>query len=171
MLSAGGLDILTDDIRPRDENNPKGYMEYQKVKSLATDNSWLNEGQNKVIKVIVQLLQYLPANFQYKVIFMEREMEEVIRSQQIMLGKKADIEKKIYPTALAETFKKQLEKTQSWINSNPQFEVMYVSYAEAIKNPSEIAENISLFLDFELNTKAMTAVIDSALYRNRKNTN
>jgi len=171
MLSAGGLDILTDNLRMEDENNPKGYWEYQKVKSLATDNSWIHEGQNKVLKVIVQLLQYLPANYQYKVIFMEREMEEVIQSQQIMLGKKADVEKKIYPAALAETFKKQLEKTQSWINTNPQFTVMYVSYAETISNPSEMAENISLFLESDLNTKAMTAVIDSTLYRNRKQSN
>jgi tetratricopeptide (TPR) repeat protein len=171
MLSAGGLDILTDNLRLEDENNPKGYLEYQKVKSLATDNSWIHEGQNKVIKVIVQLLQYLPANYQYKVIFMEREMEEVIQSQQIMLGKKADVEKKIYPSALAETFKKQLEKTQSWIKTNPQFDVMYVSYAETINNPSEMAENISLFLESDLNTKAMTEVIDSTLYRNRKQSN
>src|SRR5205807_2541464 len=85
MLAAGGLEILTDNIRTKDENNPKGYLEYQKVKNLANDNSWMREGENKVIKVIAQLLQYLPSDYQYKVVFMERDMEEIIQSQQIML--------------------------------------------------------------------------------------
>lgn len=169
MLAAGGLDVLTDNIRTEDENNPKGYLEYQKVKNLAQDNSWVHEGQNKAVKVIAQLLQYLPANYHYKVVFMEREMEEVIQSQQIMLGKKSDVEKKVYPTALADTFKKQLEKTQSWIKNHPQFEVTYISYADVIKNPQEIAENISLFLDADLNIQKMIQTVDYTLYRNKKN--
>ncbi|MBL0329894.1 MAG: alkaline phosphatase family protein [Bacteroidetes bacterium] len=168
MLAAGGLNILTDNIRATDENNPKGYLEYQKVKSLAHDNSWLHEGQNKVVKVIAQLLQFLPANYQYKVVFMEREMEEVIQSQQIMLGKKADVEKKVYPTSLADTFKKQLEKTQSWIKNHPQFEVTFISYSDVIQNPQEIAENLSLFLDSELNIEKMVQAVDRNLYRNKK---
>ena len=168
MLQAGGLEILTDNIRVQDENNPKGYLEYQKVKSLASDNSWIGEGQNKVVKVIAQLLQYLPASYQYKVIFMEREMDEIIQSQQIMLGKKADVEKKIYPTVLADTFKKQLEKTKSWLKTHPQFEVLYVPYASVIDNPAETVENLSVFLDADLNTNEMIHSVDKNLYRNRK---
>jgi hypothetical protein len=99
---------------------------------------------------------------------MEREMEEIIQSQQIMLGKKADVDKKIYPTSLAETFKKQLEKTRSWIKTHPQFEVTYVSYTDVINNPTEVAENISLFVDADLNIAAMALAIDENLYRNRK---
>lgn len=168
MLQAGGLDILTDNIRSKDENNPKGYLEYQKVKSLASDNSWIHEGQNKVIKVIAQLLQHLPASYQYKVIFMERDMEEIIKSQQIMLGKKSEVDKKIYPTVLADTFRKQLGKTRSWIKTHPQFEVMYVYYTDVINNPTEVAENLSVFLDADLNVSKMAEAVDSSLYRNRK---
>ena len=167
MLKAGGLEILTDQQRKDDENNPKGYLEYEKVKSLGKDNSWLAEAQNKVVKVIAQLLQFLPNNFNYKVIFMEREMEEIIRSQQIMLGRKEEVEKKIYPTALAETFKKQLEKTKSWIKSHPQFEVLYVPYTDVIQNPEEIAENIATFLDEDLNIELMIKSVDTKLYRNK----
>jgi tetratricopeptide (TPR) repeat protein len=169
MLRAGGLEILTDNARANDENNPKGYLEYEKVKSLATDNSWMEEGQGKVIKVIAQLLQFLPAAYQYNVIFMEREMEEIIRSQQIMLGKKAEVEKKIYPTALADTFKKQLEKTRSWLKAHPQFKVMYVPYTDVINEPEEVAENLSMFLDTDLDIDRMIASVDKDLYRNRKN--
>lgn len=168
MLNAGGLEILTDNIRANDDNNPKGYLEYQKVKNLANDNSWMHEGRDKVIKVIAQLLHYLPSNYQYKVIFMERNMEEIIQSQQIMLGKKADVENKVYPTALADTFKKQLEKTRSWITTHPHFDVTYVNYTDVITNPIEVAENIALFLDADLNTEAMAKAVDQTLYRNRK---
>lgn len=171
MLAAGGLEILTDNVRQNDENNPKGYLEYQKVKNLASDNSWIHEGQNKVVKVIAQLLQYLPANYQYKVIFMEREMEEIIQSQQIMLGKKSEVEKKIYPAALAETFKKQLEKTRSWLKAHPQFEVLYVQYTDVINNSEEVAENLTLFLDSDLDAKKMAKAVDQSLYRNKKTMN
>ena len=99
---------------------------------------------------------------------MEREMEEVIQSQQIMLGKKVDVEKKVYPTSLADTFKKQLEKTQSWIKNHPQFEVTFISYSDVIQNPQEIAENLSLFLDSELNIEKMVQAVDHNLYRNKK---
>jgi predicted AlkP superfamily phosphohydrolase/phosphomutase/thioredoxin-like negative regulator of GroEL len=169
MLRAGGLSILTDNLREQDDNNPKGYLEYEKVKKLASDNSWMEEAQGKVVKVIAQLLQYLPASYQYKVIFMEREMEEVIRSQQIMLGKKAEVEKKIYPAALAETFGKQLEKTRSWLKSHPQFDVMYVPYTDVISRPEEVSEDLAVFLETDLEISKMVEAVDKNLYRNRKN--
>lgn len=169
MLRAGGMEILTDETRKGDENNPKGYLEFEKVKSLAKNNSWVQEAQGKVVKVIAQLLQFLPGDFNYKVIFMERNMEEIIRSQQIMLGKKNDVEQKVYPTVLAETFKKQLEKTKSWLKSNPQCEVLFVSYNDVIDDPESIAENIAAFLDIDLNIDLMMDVVDNNLYRNKMN--
>ncbi|MGZ4035669.1 MAG: sulfotransferase domain-containing protein, partial [Bacteroidia bacterium] len=104
-------------------------------------------------------------------IFMERDMEEIIQSQQIMLGKKAEVEKKIYPVALAETFKKQLEKTRTWLKNHPQFEVLYISYTDVINMPEETAENLSLFLEVDLDIKAMINAVDLTLYRNKKTLN
>ena len=92
ILDAAGMDILTDQNRKADENNPKGYYEYDPVKKLMVDKSWLPNAKGKVVKVIAQLLPYLPSNYDYKVIFMRREMGEVLKSQQIMLGK----EKKLF---------------------------------------------------------------------------
>ncbi len=168
ILQAGGLKILSDNLRLSDENNPKGYLEYQKVKNIANDHSWMHEAEDKTIKVIAQLLQFLPTSYQYKVIFMEREMEEVIQSQQLMLGKKTDVERKTYPTALADTFQKQLTKIRSWLSNHPQFEVFYVSYPETINSPAEISENISAFLEADLDIEKMVQAVDQNLYRNRK---
>jgi predicted AlkP superfamily phosphohydrolase/phosphomutase/tetratricopeptide (TPR) repeat protein len=168
MLGAGGLEILTDYARESDNNNPRGYWEYNKVKNLASDNSWIHEGQGKVIKIIAFLLQYLPADYRYKVIFMEREMQEVIQSQQIMLGRKVDVEKKVYPLALAETFAKQLEKTRSWINNHPQFDVLNINYETAINQPMDVAESLSSFLEVDLDIESMIRSVDPSLYRNKK---
>jgi hypothetical protein len=86
MLQAGGIGIMTDNLRVADENNPKGYYEFERVKQLDKgDNAWVAEAQGKVIKVISYLLEFLPADFHYKVIFMRREMAEILASQRHML--------------------------------------------------------------------------------------
>ena len=38
MLKAGGMELLTDEIRTPDEDNPRGYYEYEPVKKL-NDNA------------------------------------------------------------------------------------------------------------------------------------
>lgn len=164
MLQAGGLEIMTDNLRADDENNPKGYMEFDPVKRLRQDNSWLPQAEGKTVKVIAQLLQYLPNNFTYKIIFMQREMTEVLISQQKMLGKSTTA----YPTALANTFARELNRTESWLAGQPNMDVLYVNYADVIAQPEEQAENTMAFLGAELDIAGMTAVVDKSLYRNKK---
>jgi predicted AlkP superfamily phosphohydrolase/phosphomutase/tetratricopeptide (TPR) repeat protein len=163
MLKAGGMEILTDNLRENDENNPKGYLEYEKVKKLATDNTWMIEADGKVVKIISHLLQYLPNTFNYRIIFMQREMTEVLKSQQKMLGKDTSV----FPSALADTFKKQLEKTTSWIMGEPNMEVIFMNYSDILANPEEQAENLNDFLNGELDTEKMVQAIDINLYRNK----
>ena len=85
MLDRGGLEILTDGRREPDEDNPRGYLEFEKVKSLAADNNWVVEAKGKVIKVVAQLLDSLPEEIDYKVIFMHRKIDEIVQSQYKML--------------------------------------------------------------------------------------
>jgi predicted AlkP superfamily phosphohydrolase/phosphomutase/tetratricopeptide (TPR) repeat protein len=163
MLQAGGLEILTDNLRKDDANNPKGYLEYEKVKSLAKDHSWMGEAAGKAVKIVTQLLPFIPPRYTYKVIYIQREISEVLRSQQVMLGKPVDQ----VNIALIDAFKKQVEKCQVWLRSQPHIEVMYVNYADVIANPRETAENVAAFLGQELDLSAMSAVVDPALYRNK----
>lgn len=163
MLGAGGMNILTDNLRQHDDNNPKGYLELEKIKSLGKDNSWLAEAEGKTIKVIAQLLQYLPNLYNYKIIFMQRNMNEVLKSQQKMLGKDSSA----FPMGLSEVFKKQLAQSEAWMRAQPNIEVMFVNYADIIENPQEQAENLDAFLGQELDIKAMTEVVDKNLYRNK----
>lgn len=166
MLQAGGIPVLTDALRAEDNNNPKGYLEFEKVKALAKDNSWLAESEGKVVKIIAQLLQFLPGDFQYKIIFMNRDMKEVLTSQQKMLGKDSSV----FPMGLADVFSKQLARSEAWIKSQPNMEVLYVNYSDVVQNPAEQAENIESFLGMNLNLEKMVAAVDGKLYRN-KNSN
>ena len=167
MLKEGGLEIFTDQVRQGDKNNPNGYLEYEKVKSLHLDNSWLHEAEGKCIKVVAPLLPYLPGNFNYQIIFMKREMEEVLRSQQIMLGKLNEVKKNAFPMALAQAFGKQVERAETWIRSQPNVSVLYVNYTDVILNAREQGENIYSFLANDLDIDRMTAAVDEKLYRNR----
>ena len=165
MLKEGGVDILTDEERKADNSNPKGYLEYEKVKGLAMDNSWVHEASGKAIKVIAQLINHLPDEYNYKIIFMERELDEVLVSQQKMLGKNPD--PNTIPMGLYTAFQKQLDKMYAWVESQPTVELMKVKYTDVLEKPIEVAEEVASFIDMDLDGEAMASVVDKDLYRNR----
>jgi predicted AlkP superfamily phosphohydrolase/phosphomutase/Tfp pilus assembly protein PilF len=168
MLHAGGLEALTDNLRMPDISNPKGYFEFENVKKLAREKQWLKEAHGKAVKVIAQLLQHLPPDYEYQIIFMKRELDQVIRSQQIMLKKEVEIKANTYPAILANTFKKQLDQIELWLNTQPNMEVIYLDYSEVIENGRAQAEKIRDFLGMELDLDKMCEAIDPSLFRNNK---
>ena len=85
MLEAGGMEVMTDGLRAADEDNLKGYFEYETVKALHTDRNWLPEARGKAVKIISELLKYLPETQTYRIIFLRRALEEVLASQDRML--------------------------------------------------------------------------------------
>lgn len=85
MLEAGGMKILTDSQRTADEDNPKGYYEFELVKLIQRDKSWLPRAKGKVVKIISELLKNLPPDYQYKAIFMRRNLAEILAFQRQML--------------------------------------------------------------------------------------
>lgn len=165
MLQAGGFPILSDNIRTPDDNNPKGYLEYQKVKSLHKDNSWIDEANGKAVKIIVQQLLFLPHSHEYKIIFMERDMDEVMMSQQKMLGK--PVSKDAIPLPLYMAMQQQREKTEAWIKGQPNIKMLKINYKDVIENAEEVAELVNDFLGGELNVTAMQEVVDVNLHRNK----
>lgn len=165
MLQAGGLEVLSDGQRASDENNPQGYLEDDRVKRLHQDNSWLGEAVDKVVKVVAPLLQFLPSNYQYKIIYMQRDLDEVLQSQLKMLNRG---DGKTFPAGLADAVSKQAEKALSWTKAQPNVTVLHMHYSEVIDDPLDSAGRIANFLGEALETLAMAAVVSSSLYRNRK---
>ena len=168
MLEAGGLPIFTDAQRAADDNNTKGYYEHEAVKALARNSKWLPEANGKVVKIIANLLPNLPPRFRYRIVFMERDLNEVLASQRKMLnrlGKKSRDD--VYPTSLMQEYERQLQNVKQWASRHPNVEIMYVQHAEALDNPFGEALRINEFLDWQLLPELMANAVDKAMYRER----
>lgn len=168
MIEAGGIRAFTDNIRVPDENNPKGYYEFERVKKLAADNSWVSEARGQVLKVISMLLEHLPSAFEYKVIFMLRDMEEVLASQAAMLHRSGKETGPVSDDALSEKFTRHLEHIREWLKRQPNMTVLYVNYNTLLQSPEDSVENLIKFTDQPLKSEKMLEIIDPDLYRQRK---
>jgi len=168
MLEAGGLPVLTDNIRAADEDNPKGYYEFERVKQVEHDQAWLEQAQGKAVKMVSALLKHLPRSYTYKVIFMRRVMGEVLTSQRQMLirrGKPADT---VSDERMADLSRQHLKKVEAWLDEQPNIEILYASYNEVLKNPAEQAKKVNQFLGDALDVESMVGVVDRSLYHQRQ---
>ena len=166
MLANGGMEILTDNIRSADDNNPRGYYEYEKVKSLQKDNTWLKEADGKAIKVIAQLLHYLSPEFKYTIIFMERNFDELLLSQEKMLTNLGSV-KRADPEILRKTYSKHVNQVKEWIAQALNTNALYLKYNDVINDPLKTAGEINYLLNGTLDEVKMASVVDKKLYRNR----
>ena len=168
MLQAGGMELLVDGIRTPDDDNPKGYYEFERVKQIDEDQDWLQDAKGRVVKMIAELLRRLPPTHSYKVIFMRRQMEEILASQRQMLIRRGEPTDKVRDEDMAAMYRRHLDQVEAWIAEQPNVETLYVSYNELLSDPSPHVQRINEFMGGALNTAAMTSVIDSSLYRQRK---
>lgn len=169
MLEAGGIAPLTDKIRTADEDNPKGYYEFERVKKLDKgDTAWVADARGKSVKVISALLKHLPTEHRYKMIFMRRKTEEILASQKQMLIRRGEATDRVSDEELANYFSKHLQATERWLGAQENIDVLYVSYNEVMENPAEPAAKINTFLGDILDTPAMASVVDPQLYRQKK---
>jgi hypothetical protein len=168
MLSAGGLPPLSDDLRRADSSNPNGYFEYEPVKHLRKDASWLQDACGHCIKIIYLLLRELPldGSLHYKVIFMERPLSQVLASQAAML----ELEKKLSgdKERLEKIFEKQLADLKSWLGEQSMMEVIWMPYSRVLNETQSVIDELAQFLNRPLNVEAMLSTVDSSLYRQRQ---
>jgi len=169
MLEAGGLPILSDNVRIADDDNPKGYFEYEKVKDLATtdDKSWVKEARGKAVKVISHLLKELPDDNFYRIVFARRDLDEIIASQNIMLERQREPNPVDDAKAL-DLYRKHLVNVRFLVRRNANLAMLEVDYGETLKESALSASQINRFLGGKLDTDEMVSVVDERLYRNRK---
>jgi len=167
MLEAGGVPLVTDGLRTADEDNPNGYYEDERVKDLhkSEDKTWLREARGKGIKIISYLLKSLPSDSNYKVIFLYRNPQEILKSQATMLARRGEASETSDQGAL-ELMKKDLDDARFFLR-RPHFEVLELHYKEVLEHPGEHAKRIAEFLDEPLDVERMASVVDKRLYRNR----
>jgi hypothetical protein len=167
MLAEGGLPIITDELRRADDDNPNGYFELEAARQLKEGNSaWLKGANGKAVKVISALLEYLPQDYQYKVVFMERESKETLASQKKMLDHRGETSR-LSDEEMERQFREHLAAIKPWLVRQPNMEVLYVKYNALVAEPEPFCEQIANFLDLPLNQARMLAVPEKRLYRNR----
>ncbi|MCB0065253.1 MAG: sulfotransferase [Caldilineaceae bacterium] len=168
MLEAGGIPPVTDHERSADEDNPGGYYEFERVKQMEKgDIAWLADAAGKAVKVISLLLRSLPDGYHYNVIFMERDLGEVLASQRKMLENRAEAADAVNDEQMQALFTKHLTDIRQWLAAQPNFAVLYVNYSDLLTNPEPQVEKLVAFFEGTLDGAAMIEVIDPTLYRNR----
>lgn len=166
MLAAGGIEIVTDHQRAADADNPLGYCEFEKVKQIKHDATWLSGIRGKAVKMVSQLLYDLPAAESYRIVFMERDLEEVLASQEKMLAR---LQKPAAPRdQIRRAFALHLEGLRAWLRQQPNMAVLNVNYNELLESPQPLAERVNEFLGREGEVARMIAAIDPSLYRNKR---
>jgi predicted AlkP superfamily phosphohydrolase/phosphomutase/tetratricopeptide (TPR) repeat protein len=168
MLSSGGFPILTDGIRAADEDNPNGYFEFEPARRLRDDNAWLPQAEGKAVKIVAQLLPWLPPGWRYRVIFMRRDLDEILTSQDAMLARQGREGANLPPEKLRAVFAGQVEEIEHGLASRPDVETLFVEYRGAIEDPARIAACVNAFLGGALDEAAMAAAVDPRLWRRRK---
>jgi hypothetical protein len=170
MLKAGGVPLLTDAVRLADESNPNGYFEFEPVKQLgsAGDLAWLDDAGGRAVKIISFLLTWLPETHDYRVLFMRRDLDEVIASQHKMLVRRGEPAGAAGPEDLRQIYAQHLEQVERFLSSRRCFTRLSVSYRDVIERPDVEARRISDFLGGRLDVDRMAAVADRQLYRNRR---
>lgn len=166
MLEAGGLPPLTDGRRPPDESNPKGYLEFERARELARDASWIDQARGRAVKIVAPLLTGLPAGRPYRVLFIERDLDEILASQAAMLrrqGKPPAAD----PDALRFSYLRLLAQVTAWMEHRRDMDSLFLRHADLLRRPAGEVERIRSFLGSRLDAGRMIAAIDPALHRSR----
>ena len=167
MLAAGGVPLLVDGERPPDEDNPRGYFEYAPVKASARDVGWWSDAPGRAVKVVHALLPHLPQWGELRIVLLERELGEVLRSQRTMLERAGEVPDRDHEAALERVFEAQLAKARDWAATRPRTALLPVAHRSLIEAPADVVPRVEAFLGGDLDVDAMIACVDPTLYRSR----
>jgi hypothetical protein len=170
MLHAGGMPTLTDESREADESNPHGYFEFSPTKDVGrgADLRWLDSARGKAVKLVSPLLEHLPARHNYRIVFMQRDLREVIASQNVMLARRGEAPSRVTDAELVAMYETHLRAVRRLIAARPGMSAIEVNYADALAHPLEQARRVRAFLARPLDEAKMAGAVDRDLYRNKR---
>ena len=164
LLNKSSLEILSDGIRQKDISNPEGYYELEAVKGIVRDNSFLKDATGKVVKIVAPLPVYLDKSLDYRIVFMRREIEEVLRSQEKMLNKDQTSEREKFRTI----YEMHLKKTYHFFESNS-IPYIDIQYKQLLNESEQELKRLIDFLELSTPIEELLSVINVDLYRNKVN--
>lgn len=168
MLEAGGLTVVTDGHRRADASNPNGYYEFERVKDLDKqgDTAWLVDARGKAIKIVSFLLTYLPESYDYRVVFMRRELPEIVASQNAMLAARGEA-CGTDDDRTCRLYEEHLEQVQRFLARRTCFSTVMVDYAGILADPRGQAARINAFVGGRLDVDRMAGVAEPSLHHRR----
>jgi hypothetical protein len=169
MLVAGGMSPLSDGERVADADNPRGYLEWELAKQLSTNPGCIAKAEGRVVKIISRLLLALPSGYDYRVIFMQRPLSEVIASQDQMLRRRGTFKEGTDSAVISRAFEKHLDEVYAWLDSTPNVQAVRVPYHDVLQDARRIGQELIDFVGLHLNLEEMVRQVDGSLYRNRTN--
>ena len=167
MLNAGGASCLTDEVREADQNNPRGYFELEGIKELHRDSRVLAEASGKAVKIVAPLIPRLPEGGRYRVIFIERNLDEVHSSQTAMLGRLGKDRSGLEADRMKNAYGRMIFRVNQFLTEK-KIPTLSLNYAEVISSPSSAAQRMNSFCGGRLQEMAMAAAVDSTLHRERR---
>ncbi len=167
MLDAGGLPLLQDGSRTPDADNPHGYFELEAVKTTRQHPEWLDRAEGKAVKMIHLLLRDLPVGRRYRVVFMHRNLGEVLRSQKAMLDRQGRKAANLPDASIKAVYQQQIADALAFLRRTPGFELLEMQHADVIRDPHGQAQRLNTFLGGMLDASKMSAAVDPSLYRQR----
>jgi hypothetical protein len=168
MLEQGGMSVVTDGVREADVDNPKGYYEFERVKQIKEDASWIPETRGRVFKMVSLLLYHLPADERYRVVLMRRNTDEILASERKMLERLGKNPDHASDDRMAEIFRKHLTHLEEWLAEQHHIDVIQVSYNDVLSDPLPVLRRVSEFFEGRLDVEKMAAIVDPNLYRQRR---
>lgn len=169
MLDAGGMDILTDRMREADEDNPKGYFEFEAAKKLLREQGWVAEARGKALKVVAPLVSSLPAGSNYRVLLIERDYGEILASQAKMIVRRGESveDSPERRERLRREFARLMAQTKTMLRSREGVRLLVLRHEEILRDPAAAALAIDRFAGGGLDRERMAAAVDRSLHRNR----
>jgi hypothetical protein len=168
MLEAGGMAVVTDNIREADVDNPNGYYEYEQVKRIKEDTSWIPATRGKVFKMVSLLLYHLPPDETYRIVLLRRNTEEILASERRMLERLGKDPDHASDARMAEIFAKHLAHVSQWLESQSHMKTIQVSYNDVLSDSGPTVRKLAEFFDGQLDQEKMAEVVDTRLYRQRR---
>jgi hypothetical protein len=167
MLAAGGIPALTDGHRRADPDNPLGYFELEVVKQLPSNVDWLKEANGHAVKVVSALIEKLPRDHNYRIIFMQRDLTEILASQRRMLERRGEYIDHSRDNAMGPMFEKHIASTLERARARKEIRLLPMRHSNVHADPLKAIAAIEEFLSCALDREAMVAAIDPELWRQR----
>ena len=162
IIAQSHIPVLSDGKRAKDISNPQGYFELEAVKRIARDNSFLDDAVGKAVKIVAPLPVFLSLKHRYRVVFVRRDMDEILRSQEVMLGKDQRAEREKFRAIFAS----HLEKTHRFLTDNA-IPFLEVNYNGLVKDPETELVRLIAFCNLRTDLEVLAGVVRPELYRNR----